>query len=79
MIIMYGIFISQSERKRRVKKLEKLLKMRKIKGLSQIELAEKIGVKSNTISQYESGKRNPNFKILKKLAKVLNCTVDELI
>lgn len=53
--------------------------VRKNKGLSQIDLAKKIGVKSNTICQYESGKRNPNIHILKKIAKALDCKIDDLI
>ena len=48
-------------------------------NLTQEELASRIGVKSNTISQYELGKRNPNVQMLKKIAEVLNCTVDDLI
>lgn len=56
-----------------------LRKMREEKGMSQIELAKKINVKSNTISQYESDKRTPNATMLKKIAYVLNCTVDDLL
>lgn len=49
------------------------------KKMSQTELAKQIGVKSNTLCQYENGKRSPNIQTLKKIAQVLNCTVDDLI
>lgn len=53
--------------------------MRKTNNLKQKDLAFKVGVKTNTISQYELGKRNPNPDILKKIAKALNCTIDDLL
>lgn len=56
-----------------------LIKMRKTNNLKQKDLASMIGVKTNTISQYELGKRNPNPDILKKIARVLNCTIDDLL
>lgn len=59
--------------------MENLIKLRKSKSLSQEELGKKIGLGSNTISQYELGKRNPNIHILKKLAKALDCKIDDLI
>lgn len=56
-----------------------LLELRKQNNLTQKELAEKLNVGSNTISQYELGKRLPNAIMLKKIANVLNCTVDDLL
>lgn len=44
-------------------------------GLSQDDLAEKIGVKANTICQYEKGKRHPNDKIWQKLADCFNVSI----
>lgn len=44
-------------------------------GLSQAKLAEKIGVKDNTICQYEKGKRHPNNKIWQKLADCFNVSI----
>ena len=55
-----------------------LEEIRKQKGLSRRELAEKSGVNEQTISFLESGINNPNFaKIdtLIKLAKALKCKV----
>lgn len=53
--------------------------LRTKKGLTQIELAKKIGVKSNTISNYEGGKRVPNAVMLKKISQALDCSVDDLL
>ena len=47
--------------------------------ISQIELAEKIGVTQNTISQWETGSRRPNIDMLVKLTEVFGCTADELL
>lgn len=42
------------------------------KGLTQKELAEKIGTKQSVISRLESGKANPSVLFLKKFAGALN-------
>ena len=56
-----------------------IAKIRYEKGISQRELADKIGITDSAICQYENGKRSPNIQTLKKIAQVLNCTVDDLI
>lgn len=48
-------------------------------GLTQKQLAKKMNVDQSAVSLWESGKSNPQKKIHKKLAKVLGCTVDELL
>ena len=57
----------------------KLAEIRKEKKMTQTELAEKVGVGDTAICNYEKGLREPNLGTLKKLATVLECTVDELI
>ena len=42
------------------------------KGVTQKELAEKIGTKQSVISRLESGRANPSVAFLKKLAQALN-------
>lgn len=59
--------------------MNNLCNLRKNQGFSQEKLAKKLGVKTNTICQYETGKRSPNIETLKKIAEVLGCSVDELI
>ena len=45
--------------------------MRKMAGLSQLELAKKCNIANTTISGYETGYREPDFKTLVNIAK--NC------
>ena len=51
---------------------------RKIKGFSQKELAEKIGVSNVVLSRYESSKRTPDADTQIKIADVLDISMDEL-
>lgn len=46
---------------------ERLKELRKSKGLSQKQLAEKTGISVHTINSYESGRRDPNTKNLQVL------------
>lgn len=59
--------------------MKKLTELRLANNMSQIELSKKVGVTDSAICQYESGKRTPNIKMLKKIATVFNCSVDELL
>ena len=54
-------------------------KLRRDKGLSQFELAELLGINQSAVAQWETGKTAPNFKRLKKLAEILDCSVDDLM
>ena len=56
-----------------------LVNIRKEKGMKQKDLANEIGKTTQAISNYEVGIREPNLETLKKLAEVLDCTVDELL
>lgn len=47
------------------------IKIRKELGLTQTELAEKMGTKQENISRFESGTYNPTLKFLWKMAKAL--------
>jgi DNA-binding XRE family transcriptional regulator len=51
---------------------------RKYRGLTQKELAEIIGVQQAAIAQFESGKRDPSVKQLKKIATALDVEMDDL-
>ena len=42
------------------------------KGVTQKELAQRIGTKQSVISRLESGRANPSVAFLKKLAQALN-------
>ena len=49
------------------------------KGMTQSEVADRCGITQCSYSYYEIGKRQPKPEMLKKLAAVLNCTVDDLL
>lgn len=48
-------------------------------GLSQKQLAEKIGVATNTVSQYESGTSKTSIDVLANLSVALDTTCDFLL
>lgn len=56
-----------------------LKKFRMSKNLTQLELANKLQVERTTVSMWESNSSSPNIQTLKKIAQVLDCTVDDLI
>ena len=57
-----------------------LAKLRAKAGITQQELARRSGVKQGIISQIEQGvTKYPRLDTAAKLARALNCTVDELI
>ena len=58
---------------------DKILELRKKKGLSQEELGELIDVTRQTISNWELGETSPNPEQLKLLSKELNVSIDELL
>ncbi len=56
-----------------------LSSMRKSKGLSQEELAEKLGVSRQAISKWENGISSPEMAQLKKLCEIFETTPNELL
>lgn len=58
---------------------EKIKVYRQSKNMTQNEIADILGVKSATISKYESGALEPNIESLKKLAEIFEIFVDELL
>ena len=57
----------------------KIMELRKKKGLSQEELADKVGVARQTISKWELGETSPDLKQAKELSKIFNVSLDELV
>lgn len=49
------------------------------KGLSQQELAEKLGVMQHTVSKYENNVKRPSLEVLVSLADILDTTTDYLL
>ena len=58
---------------------EKLLQLRKQKGLTQEALADALFVSRTAISKWESGRGYPNIDSLKAIAQYFGITVDQLL
>jgi transcriptional regulator with XRE-family HTH domain len=56
-----------------------LQRLRKLRNMKQEELAQRINVSRQTISGWETGRRQPDLDTLKKLAEVLEVDIHELI
>lgn len=52
---------------------------RLLAGISQGDLARELGLSQGSVSLWERGKTNPSAPKLKRLAEILNTTVDELL
>lgn len=57
---------------------DRLKTLRKEKKLTQKELAEQIGIKQNSYSDWETGKNEPNLENIVKLADLLDVSLDWL-
>lgn len=56
-----------------------LRKYRKQKGYSQEKLAKVLNYGYTAIANYESGRNEPSFDCLIKLAEILDVTIEELL
>jgi ribosome-binding protein aMBF1 (putative translation factor) len=55
---------------------ETIMRKRVQEGLTQKELAKRMGTKQTAISRFESGKYNPTLSFLKKLTKALGVKLE---
>lgn len=58
---------------------ENLVYIRKMRGFSQEELAEKVGISRQTLSKYETGGSIPDVTVCARIASVLDVTVDDIV
>lgn len=58
---------------------ERLKYLREKNGLTQKDIATRLGVESAAISKYELDMREPNIEALKKLATIFNVSIDYLL
>lgn len=58
---------------------EQLKTLRKINGLIQKELAEKLKIKQNSYSDWENGKSEPNIEMLVRIADYFDVSLDYLM
>ena len=52
--------------------------LRKERGLKQDELAEILEVSRQTVSSLENGKYNPSILLAFKIARVFQCTIEDV-
>lgn len=57
---------------------ENIRKFRRMMGLSQLELGEKLGVSAVSVSKWERGQTQPDIQTLLAMADLFNTTVDKL-
>ena len=58
---------------------ELLKQCRKKQGISQAELASKLGVTQQAVGKWESGKSSPDPSTVARIAELLNTTADYLL
>lgn len=56
--------------------IKQVVRARKEQGITQGELAEKMGTKQSSISRLESGDYNPSLEFIQKAAEALGKTVE---
>lgn len=57
----------------------RLNELRKEKNISQLKLALDLSMNQNTISRYETGEREADYKTLIKIADYFNVSIDYLL
>lgn len=58
---------------------KRLATLRKEKGISQYEFADRIGFSRGQVANYEQGKREPDYETLQKIADFFNVSTDYLL
>lgn len=59
--------------------MDRLRQLREAAGLTQIQLALRVGVTQGTIANWERGARLPQLENLVRISNILGCGVDELL
>lgn len=57
----------------------RLISLRKEKGLSQYEVADRLGFSRGKLANYEQGTRQPDYDTLTKIAEYYDVSVDYLL
>lgn len=71
--------LSKEERAFFVQLGERIAKLRKDQGITQVQLAERLGVSQQTITAYEVGRRRIQVSALTVIAQALGVGVEELV
>lgn len=69
---------NMSEEEFRLEFSSRLRKMIDIRGITQSKLAQRIGISNVMLSRYVCGTNTPTFYMADKIAKALDCSLDDL-
>jgi len=58
---------------------DNLRTIREYRGMTQIDLAERIGVTSAAVSSWETGRTEPRIGMIERMAVALNCQKSDII
>lgn len=58
---------------------DRLKTYRLLNNLRQEDLADMLGVTSQMVSKYETGKNLPNVELFCKLPSLIQCSLDEIV
>ena len=58
---------------------DRLKEIRTEKGITQVQLAETMGVSKGTVAMWETGKREPNFETLNQLSEIFDKRIDYIL
>jgi len=56
-----------------------IAELRKEQGLTQKELADRVGVSDKAVSRWENGKNYPDIEIMQSLGEIFKVSVSELL
>lgn len=58
---------------------ERLKELRKERNVTQIQLAEALGISKGTVAMWETGKREPNFDMINRLSDFFDRRIDYIL
>lgn len=58
---------------------QKIKRLRKERGLFQVDLAVRVGISPSYVGAIEQGLRHPSLKVLEKIAKNLRVSLSEIL
>lgn len=58
---------------------DRLKEIRTEKGITQVQLAETMGISKGTVAMWETGKREPNFETLNQLSDIFDKRIDYIL
>lgn len=78
-MLLYNVFRNSKAIKKGGERMNIIRAKREAINLTQTKLAEKMGVTQGAVALWEKEETFPSTNKLPKLAKELNCSIDELL